>query len=518
MRSWVTKQRSSSSVATVHTFASPLGRACATAADKAAVVCGDTTLTYDELARRCSRLAGALRGLGLQKGDRVAVAALNCHRYLELYQAIPASGLVLVPLNTRHTEAELRYALIDSGATVFVTDRDPGALADIVERVVRLDTGDYEALVERGPSMLLGEDVHEDDLAGLFYTGGTTGAAKAAMLTHRNLLANTMHSLIGIGLQAEDRWLVMTPMFHAAGTVCVLATTWLGGTHVMLPAFDPAKALDLLQQERCTATIAVPAMLAAMSEEQFARPRDVSSLRLLTHGAAPVATEVLRRAAHAFPAAELIHLYGTTETAPLITASRREQELLDLPQGRSCGQQLVGVDLAILDPLGDPVPPGQVGEVAVRGPNVMQGYWNNTVETQKVLVRGWYLSGDLGRLDEQGFLYLVDRAKDMVVTGGENVYSTEVEEALYQHPAVLEAAVFGIPDARWGEAVHAVVVPRTPVSERELQQHCKSLIAGYKVPKRIEIIDGPLPKSGAGKVVKRALREPFWEGHETRIG
>lgn len=502
----------------MHTFATPLRRALSVGPDRISVVCGSTTLTHRQTYERCSRLVGALRSLGLAKGDRVAVVARNCHRYLELYLAVPAGGMVLVPLNTRHVEAELRYALQDSGTRILVTDRDPGPLADLVERVIRLDTGEYDALLAAAAPAELGQDVSEDDLAGLFYTGGTTGAAKGVMLSHRNLVANTIHGLIGIGLTGEDRWLAMAPMFHAAGTFCVLATTWLAGTHVVLPAFDAAAALDLLEREHCTATIAVPAMLAAMNEEQFARPRDTSSLRVLTHGAAPVATDVLRRATRAFPTAELVHLYGATETAPLITSSRNEQALLEGPRAASCGQALVGVDVVVLDPLGERLPLGEVGEVAVGGPNVMQGYWGKPAETARALVGGWYLTGDLGRLDDEGYLFLVDRAKDMVVTGGENVYSTEVEEALYTHPAVLEAAVFGVPDQRWGEAVHAVVVPRSPVTSEELLAHCRTRIASYKLPKRIDVTEQPLPKSGAGKVLKRELREPFWEGRETRIG
>ena len=501
----------------MHTFASPLQRARTTAGSRTSVVCGDLTLTWGQTAERCGRLAGALAALGLERGDRVAVVALNCHRYLELYQAVPAAGYVLVPLNTRHLEAELRYALVDSGSRVLVTDRDPGPLAALVEHVIRLDTGQYDDLVARADERELGVGVLEDDLAGLFYTGGTTGAAKGVMLSHRNLVANTISGLLTIGLRPEDRWLAMAPMFHAAGTFCVLGATWIGASHVVLPAFDPGAALDLLERERCTATIAVPAMLAAMNEEQLARPRDTSSLRVLTHGAAPVATEVLRRATVAFPAAELVHLYGTTECAPLITASAHEERLLDGPLARSCGQALVGCEVAILDPLGERLPVGEVGEVVVRGPNVMRGYWDKPRETAEVLVDGWYRTGDLGRLDGAGFLFLVDRAKDMVVTGGENVYCTEVEEALYRHPSVLEAAVFGVPDERWGEAVHAVVVPRAEVTAVELIAHCRTLVAAYKVPKTIEVTDLSLPKSGAGKVLKRQLRDPYWAGRDTRI-
>jgi long-chain acyl-CoA synthetase len=258
-------------------------------------------------------------------------------------------------------------------------------------------------------------------------------------------------------------------------------------------------------------------MLAAMSEEQLARPRDVSSLRYLSHGGSPCASETLRRAHAAFPAAELLHLYGTTETAPIATVMPHEERLLGTPRERSCGRPAVGVDVAVLDVDGARCPPGEVGELAVRGPNVMVGYWNKPAESAAVLVAGWYRTGDLGHQDDEGFIYLVDRAKDMIVSGAENVYSTEVEEALYRHPAVLEAAVFAVPHPRWGEAVHAVVVPRTPVGVDELIAHCRSLIAGYKVPKTIELRSEPLPKSGAGKVLKRELREPHWAGVANRV-
>jgi long-chain acyl-CoA synthetase len=258
-------------------------------------------------------------------------------------------------------------------------------------------------------------------------------------------------------------------------------------------------------------------MLAAMSEEQLTRPRDVSSLRHITHGGAPCATETLRRAHRAFPNAELVEVYGATETAPIATVLRHEEDLLDAPQARSCGQPAVGVDVVVVGTGGAPAAPGEVGELLVRGPNVMAGYWNKPAETAAALADGWYHTGDLGYQGDDAYIYLVDRAKDMIVSGGENVYSTEVEEVLYRHPAVLEAAVFGVPDARWGEAVHAVVVPRREVEPEELVAHCREAIAGYKVPKVIELRVEPLPKSGAGKVLKRELREPYWQGMEERV-
>jgi long-chain acyl-CoA synthetase len=497
------------------TMLGPLRRARRIAGGAVAVTCGDVELTYDETWERCRRLIGGLRELGVTAGDRVAVVGPNCHRYLELYQAVPGAGMVLVPLNQRHTEAELRYAIEDAGVSVLFAGRDVGSLGESVKHVIDLGDG-YERLLAESAAADLPDDLAEDAIAGLFYTGGTTGAAKGVMLTHRNLVANAFHYQAFTPFRPETCWLIVAPLFHAAGSVAVLATVWHGGRHVVLPMFDPVAAL--VERHGVTDTLVVPTMLAAISEEQLARPRDVASLRTISHGGSPIATETLRRAHEAFPDAELQHLYGATETAPIATTMRGEQHLLDAPQARSCGQPAVGVDVDVAGPTGERLPPGEVGEVLIRGPNVMVGYWNKPEQTAAALVEGWYRSGDLGYLDEAGYLYLVDRAKDMIVTGGENVYSTEVEDVLFRHPAVFEAAVFGVPDERWGEAVHAVVVPRADVTPEALISHCREAIAGYKVPKQIELRTEPLPKSGAGKVLKRELREPYWQDHDTRVG
>jgi long-chain acyl-CoA synthetase len=499
------------------TMISPLRRAVQVGAPRTAVSCKGVDLSYRETWDRCQRLVGGLRGLGVEAGDRVAVVGPNCHRYLELYQAVPGAGMVFVPLNARHTVAELRYALADSGAKVLFSGRGTDGLDDVVEHVVDLDEG-YERLLAGAAPAELPDDLAESTLAGLFYTGGTTGASKGVMLTHRNLVANAMHYLACLSFTAETRWLIIAPLFHLAGSIAVLATVWNAGQHVVLPAFDPAHALGLIEEHGITATLMVPTMLAALSDEQLARPRDVSSLVAISYGGSPSATETLRRAHQAFPGAQLIHNYGATETAPIATTLNHAELLLDGPRARSCGQPQVGVDVIVIGPDGRRLPTGEVGEVVIRGPNVMAGYWNKPAETAAALVDGWYRSGDLGYQDDEGYVFLVDRAKDMIVTGGENVYSTEVEDVLYRHPAVLEAAVFGVPDERWGEAVHAVVVPRGDVDPDELRELCRQAIAGYKVPKVIELRADPLPKSGAGKVLKRELREPYWSGMRERVG
>ncbi len=471
--------------------------------------------TYAELGVRVRKVAGLMESL-TAPGDRVALLSLNSAEYLELFIGIPCSNRAIVPHNTRWAEPELIYATEDAGAKTLICDRDPGALADVVDRVIRIDTGEYEELLAAAPEAE--PEVTPEVLAGLFYTGGTTGASKGVMLTHSNLMANAVHTQLAQPLLEDDRYLTMAPMFHAAGIYAALALMWVGGANVVLPAFDPGACLDLIEVEGITCAIAVPAMLAAMVESQAGSPRQVGSLRWLSHGASPIALEVLKRAKSLFDC-ELIHLYGATELSPLATIFRYEDRHLESGRAKSCGVAPPGVMLQIRSPDGVAVATGEVGEVTVKGPNVMAGYWNKQEQTDGVLVDGWYSSGDLGYIDDDGYLFLVDRSKDMIVSGGENVYCTEVEDAIYSHPGVLEATVFGIPDEQWGEAVHAVVVPRegSDLDQTALIAHCRSKIGGYKVPKSVSFSDEPLPKSGPGKVLKRNLRAPFWEGRERQI-
>jgi long-chain acyl-CoA synthetase len=414
---------------------------------------------------------------------------------------------------------ELSYVLKDSEARVLICDRDPGPLAALVERVVRVGE-EYESLLARATPVPLGAGVCESDLAGLFYTGGTTAAAKGVMLTHRNLLANTMHRMVAFPFPGTGTGLLMAPMFHAAGTNCILSHFWQGRRMVTMPAFDPGRALDLIEEHGITETLGVPSMLAAIAEEQLRRPRRVASMKQFSHGGSPIATETLRRVHAAFPEAVLVEAYGATELSPLATLYVGEEAVLDQPLAQSCGRALRGVGVRIADSAGRTLPPGEVGEVVVRGANVMAGYWHKPEETAAALRAGEYWTGDLGHFDAAGYLFLVDRRKDMIISGGENVYSMEVEEVLYRHPAVLEVAVFGVPDEKWGEAVHAVVVPRPGAQDPQpgdLIAYCREWMASYKVPKALEIRHEPLPKSGPGKVLKRELRAPFWSGHDRAV-
>jgi long-chain acyl-CoA synthetase len=502
------------------TFADPLRHAAECHAGRLAIVDGDARLDFAAFVSRCRRVGAALRR-DTAPGDRVAVLATNGSRTLEVIQATPAVGRVIVPLNTRLALPELLYQIEDCSPVLLVTDWSEealGELADRVPRVVRLGE-EYEAWLGEEVGGRLGDDVDESDVAGLFYTGGTTGASKGVMLTHRNRLADSLHLEAAVQLSEEDRWIVLGPMYHASGTFQALLCFWMGVPQVLLPAFEPGAVLDLVEREGVTIAFGVPAMLDALALEQARSPRDVSSLRLMGYGAAPASSAVLRRFSAAFGECDLVSMYGATELAPMGTVLHHMERRLDSPRLRSAGQPVAGVRLRIVDPQGEAVAAGTIGEVCVRGPNIMKGYWRKPEETARALRDGWYHSGDLGYVDEDHCLFLVDRAKDMIISGGENVYSTEVEEVLSQHPDVAECAVFGVPDERWGEAVRAAVVLRegATTDEEALTVHCREALGGYKVPKQIDLREDPLPRSAAGKVLKRELRAPFWQGHDRSI-
>jgi long-chain acyl-CoA synthetase len=499
----------------MYTFVNPLDRALRTAPDACAVVCEGRRRTYAELAARCQHIAGGLHQLGLRRGDRVGVISLNSDRYLELYLTVPASGLVLVPVNSRLAPGEMRAILADADVSVVFTDAYyPGAAQ--VPRTLNL-ADEFEDMIASSPERQLGEGVSESDIAVLFYTSGTTGTAKGAVHTHRSLVSSALHFMATWPFDTTTRWLVASPMFHTGGTIAMLSTVWGAGMHVLLPAFNADLALDLIESEAITHTLLVPTMLAATVMAQADGPRNVSSLRYLSHGASPIAAETLRRVHQTFPGAELLHVYGTTETTPITTLLPHEERVIGTTLDRSCGQPAVGVDLRIIDKQGAELPAAEVGEIIIRSPSVMTGYWHNPAETSKVLSNGWYHTGDLGYRDAESHLFLVDRAKDMIVSGGENIYSTEVENALAAHPSVTEAAVFGVPDERWGETVFAVVVTKVQMTPDELISHCRNHIAGFKVPRQIELRTEPLPKSAAGKVLKRDLREPHWAGRYAKV-
>jgi long-chain acyl-CoA synthetase len=487
------------------------------------------TFTFAEHGDRVARLTQALRGLGVGPGDRFAVMTMNSHAFLELYHAAYVGGGVINPLNLRFAPRELAYVLKDSGTKVCFVDflfanhiesiREEAGL----EHVIMVGDGDgahtarYEDLLAAAEPVWPAEPGERDPVV-LMYTGGTTGAPKGVLLDQRAEMLNTYHVTMRIPFDEHVTYLMQTPMFHAASMFAVMGVPAIGGHTVTIPLFDPAAVMRACEAHKITHTVMVPTMVGmVLGHPDFAPER--FTVRNLTYGASPMPRALLDNLLALYPDMELQQGYGMTECSSVLTLLMNADHQRGGDLLASCGRPVPGVVLSIQDEDGTVLPTGEVGEVCARGGNFMTGYWNKPDATEEAFRNGWYHTGDAGRLDAQGYLYLVDRVKDMIVTGGENVYSVEVENALSLHPAVAQVAVIGIPSEQWGEAVHAVVVPKpdTTVTPEELIAHCRDYIAGYKVPKSVELRHEPLPLSGAMKVLKRELREPFWEGHGRRV-
>lgn len=513
-------------------ISSALDRAVRLFGSREAVVDGKIRWTYRDLGRYVSAFDAALDGFGLTDGDVVAVLAKNSRAHLVAWLGVPRSGRVLNELNTRLSPSEVEFILDDSATRVLIVDedfvdigRDMVAAVDTLDTLVYAGEGEcpsdcvsFDELilteVDSSPSRIGGEAV-----AGIFYTGGTTGRPKGVMLSHDNLVANAKHALICLGYTERDAYLHAGPMFHLADGASTVALTWVGGKHVIVPGFERRSWLDTVAQEKVTRAMLVPTMVTMLLSEPIPDDVDISSLESVLYGASPMPQSVLKAAIDAL-GCDWCQVYGMTEGAPIITFMTHDDHRRGVsgtdPDAaarlRSAGRPVVGVDLEIRTEKSEVCEPGQVGEIVVRGANIMLGYLNRPEETAAALDEdGWYRTGDMGYMDDGGYLYVVDRLKDMIISGGENVYSTEVENALYRHPDVLEVAVFGIPDSQWGEAVHAAVVLResATTTEDELRSHTRELIAGFKVPRVVHILDGALPKSGAGKILKRNLRDRF---------
>ena len=522
------------------TLDTPIRRARMVAGSKVGLIDGDVQLTYRELSDRIDRLRGGLLDLGLSHGDRVAGLALNSAAHFEAWTAIPTAGLVFNDLNFRLALPELEFIINDSGATILCADARHWDEAtellrrcDALERLIWMDRGDapdgvttWDDLAAHDPTPVP-RAVDADTAAALVYTGGTTGLPKGVVQTHGNLVVNAKHMLWANPLFHDDRFLHLTPMFHSAGVANMYAQMLVAGTNVVCPGFDPELVGRMIEEHHVSVCVLVPTMINMFVNHPGTAERDLSSWRLCLYAASPIPPALLRRAMDELPC-DFTQGYGMTEMSPhccqlSIEDHRRGVDGDDAVAAHrlhSCGTPCIGVDLEIRREDGSLCDPGEVGEITVRGPNMMPGYWNRPDETAKVFTEdGWYRTGDLASVDEGGYVFIVDRAKDMIVSGGENVYTTEVENALMTHPALLELAVFGVPHDQWGEAVHAEVVlkPGASATEQELIEHCRASIGGFKVPRRIVIRDEALPKSGAGKILKREVRAPYWEGLDRSV-
>ena len=493
------------------------------------------SVTWAEFAARVRRAAGALRSLGVGAGDRFAILCRNDPRQAELIHAGYWMGAAAVPINYRLAPREIAEILDSAAPRLFAVEdhlaglaSDP-ALAHRPEPRLRIGDenggGDgrapapaYEALRDSSPEDE-GRASAEGDDALLLYTGGTTGRAKGVRLSHRNIAANGLQLVGPYGAIEDDVMLHVAPMFHSAD---LLGSPFshTGAAHAYLPDFTPDAFLAAVEKSRATFSMLTPTVIIRIIREGRMGDFDLSSLRRLTYGSAPMDAAWIRRTIEAFPGVELVHSYGLTETSPILTTLGWEQHLEGLEGGdrlRSVGRPLVGVELRVVDDDGSDVPTGAPGEIAVRAPNVSAGYLDRPEETAAVFRDGWFHTGDVGRLDAGGYLHLFDRKKDVIITGGENVWSTEVEAALYAHPEVVEAAVIGVPHETWGEALLAVVVT-APGSELAagngteiLMAHCRERIGGYKVPRRYRFVDA-LPKSAMGKILKADLRRRYRDG------
>jgi fatty-acyl-CoA synthase len=510
-------------------------------ADKPAVICGGTSTSYRQFHGRVNALSHALLDMGVNRGDRVAYLALNCHRLVEGYFGVPQIGAVLVCLNIRLHPDELAFILNDAQPRVLILS---SALVPLwlslrdrcgsVERVIlmdgpssELDAPVYDDLLARMPRAAPPDPpIDEKDLASLFYTSGTTSRPKGVMLSYRNIYAHAVSAIISLDYRDVTRQLVGTvPLFHVNAWGSPHNLVGVGGTQVVVARFDPEIVCEAVQATGANRLLLVPTMLNALLNFPRLTEYDLSTLDRIVLGGAATPRALIEHA-RAVLHCECLVGYGLTETSPIVsvatikdTLQHESSEEKDRRQATT-GLPSFGLEAEIFDDNDALLPHDGTsrGEIRVRGDSVMIGYWNRPEETDAVFKNGWFCTGDIATIDAEGYLNIVDRKKDIIISGGENIAPTDIEDALFRHPAVLEAAVIGVPDTRWGEVPRAVVVlrPGHEASEDEILGYCREHLAGFKVPKAVDFVS-ELPKTGTGKVQKQVLREPFWQGHESRV-
>jgi fatty-acyl-CoA synthase len=480
--------------------------------DRAAFIADGRIETYREVRDRVYRLASALRDLGVRRGDRVAYLGPNSPAFAETMFAAGSLGAVILPLNTRLAAPELAYIAGDAGADLLVWAPElaetVNALRELHPFRTEVPVGDrYEALLAGAAGDPIDEPVGLDEICMIQYTSGTSGHPKGVMLSHANIAWNCYNLLLDIDVRSDEVTLVSAPMFHTAALNQTFLPTFLkGGTAVLMPAFDPQRALDLIERHRVTWMFGVPAMFQAIAQAPGWAAADLSSVRTLMCGGAPV-PEALIRTYHE-RGLTFLEGYGLTEASPGALFLRAEDSLRKLG---SAGTPCFFSDVRVIRPDGTQVSPGETGEVIIQGPNVMAGYWRlPDATTDAFYDDGWLRSGDAATVDDEGFVYIVDRIKDMIISGGENIYPAEVEQVLYQHPSIADCAVIGVPDQRWGEVGRAVVALRAGATATadDILAFLSGRLAKYKIPKSVVVVEA-LPHNAAGKLLKGALRERY---------
>jgi fatty-acyl-CoA synthase len=509
--------------------------------DKIGVVCGGHRFTYREFQGRVHRLSHLISKLGIQKGDVVAFLSHNCHRLLEAYYGIVQAGAILLPLNIRLTAADIQYILNHSQAKVLFLEPDfVDTVASIRTQILSvrsyipletvsgpdwLDPLSYDQQLQQSESTPVSDPPEdENEVAELFYTSGTTDRPKGVMLTHRNLHLHALNVILALQTQDKDVQLHTIALYHANGWGAVHSTTCMGGTHVMLRRFDAKALLRLVESERITTFNLVPTMATLLLQQPELESYNLDSLRLIHMGGSAVPMEMVRQVEQRFRC-QCTCGYGLTETSPVLTMalpkSHLPQKGEDFERRRATtGLELPGCEVRVLDADGNDVAPDgtSVGEIVTRSNTVMEGYWKEPKETARVIRNGWFHTGDMATIDPEGYILIVDRQKDMIISGGENISSIEIEKALYAHPGISECAVIAIPDAKWGEVPRAIIVPKSgsALTEGELRLFCRQQLAAYKIPAQFQFV-ASLPKSGTGKILKKLLRSEAWEGFEKKV-
>ncbi len=511
-----------------------ISRAVEQYADNICVVEGDKKITFREVGQHINQLANALLGLGLQKGDRVGVLMGNSWRCVEVDYGIIKGGLVRVPLNARQSPSELILQMTEAEAKAIIVG--PEYVEQVQSMAPQMSTVTHYIATERVPSGWLNYDrfvagaastepdvvVDKEDMHSFQYTSGTTGRPRAAIQDHGAWLSANLFYLAEMDtIRDSDAILHVAPMTHAAA-VFMLPHFVRGARQVVLKRFDPQEVLEAIQKEKITFVVLIPTMIYMLLAYPDLRKYDHRSLKTILYATSPMSVEKLKEAIGIFgPVFQ--QGYGMTEAIPPVAHFAKEDHVVDGPPEKvkrlgSCGRPVIGVEVRLVDEEGNDVKTGEIGQIICRGGNLMKGYWKRPEDTERALRNGWLYTRDLARVDEDGFLYIVDRLDDMIISGGFNVYPREVEEALYAHPAVYEAAVVPVPDDKWGELVKAVVVlkPGTSATEQEIIDFCGTRLTGFKKPRSVDFVEA-LPKSPVGKILRRAVREKYWQGHSRLV-